>query len=203
LQATPLPGTEDATDPFFSPDGQWIAFFANLKLKKISVAGGGALTLCDANSVRGERGATMTTLSSLPTLFRMEACSAFPQAAAKSNRYETRRRRCPKWQISTAGAAYPTWSRTRHELFYKTADNRIMVAPYTVEGSSFIADKPRVWSERKIQPRPRLRSFDIHPDGERFAISAAQTPIEDRRDKIVFIFNFFDELRRIAPAAKR
>src|SRR5438128_2116288 len=53
LQATPLPGTEDATDAFFSPDGQWIAFFANLKLKKISVAGGGALTLSDANAVRG------------------------------------------------------------------------------------------------------------------------------------------------------
>jgi serine/threonine-protein kinase len=53
LQATPLPGTDDATDAFFSPDGQWIAFFANNKLKKISVAGGGALTLCDANAVRG------------------------------------------------------------------------------------------------------------------------------------------------------
>ena len=108
-----------------------------------------------------------------------------------------------KWQISTAGGGYPTWSRTRHELFYKTADHRIMVAPYTVEGNSFKADKPRLWSERKIQPRPRLRSFDLHPDGERFAVSAAETPAEDRRDKIVFIFNFFDELRRIAPAAKR
>ena len=108
-----------------------------------------------------------------------------------------------KWQISTAGGGYPTWSRTRHELFYKTADHRIMVAPYTVEGNSFKADKPRVWSERKMQPRPRLRFFDLHPDGERFAVSAAETPAEDRRDKIVFIFNFFDELRRIAPAAKR
>src|SRR5439155_10740439 len=108
-----------------------------------------------------------------------------------------------KWQISTAGGGYPTWSRTRHELFYKNADHRIMVAPYTVEGNSFKADKPRVWSERKMQPRPRLRFFDLHPDGERFAVSAAETPAEDRRDKIVFIFNFFDELRRIAPAAKR
>src|SRR5213593_514008 len=53
LQATPLAGTEDATDPFFSPDGQWIAFFATSKLKKISVAGGAAVTLCDAPNDRG------------------------------------------------------------------------------------------------------------------------------------------------------
>src|SRR5262249_53974546 len=36
LQATALPGTENAAAPFFSPDGQWMAFFAEGKLKKIS-----------------------------------------------------------------------------------------------------------------------------------------------------------------------
>jgi len=56
-----------------------------------------------------------------------------------------------------------------------------------------------------IQTRPRLRSFDLHPDGERFAVSVANAdaPADAPRDKVVFIFNFFDELRRIAPAAKR
>src|SRR5881628_1435652 len=53
LQSTPLAGTEDATDPFFSPDGQWIAFFATSKLKKISVTGSAAVTLCDAPNARG------------------------------------------------------------------------------------------------------------------------------------------------------
>jgi serine/threonine-protein kinase len=53
LQSTPLAGTEDAADPFFSPDGQWIAFFVNAKLKKISVTGGAAVTLCDAPFSRG------------------------------------------------------------------------------------------------------------------------------------------------------
>jgi len=46
LQATLLTGTEGAASPFFSPDGQWIAFFAQGKLKKISVTGGAAVTLC-------------------------------------------------------------------------------------------------------------------------------------------------------------
>jgi serine/threonine-protein kinase len=50
---TLLTGTEGAADPFFSPDSQWIGFFADSKLKKISVQGGAAVTLCDAADGRG------------------------------------------------------------------------------------------------------------------------------------------------------
>ena len=48
LEATPIPDTEDAHTPFFSPDGQWMGFFSDLDrtLKKISVTGGSAVTLC-------------------------------------------------------------------------------------------------------------------------------------------------------------
>src|SRR5665213_926264 len=49
LKANPMAGTEDAASPFFSPDGQWIAFFAGGKLKKVAVAGGAAITLCDTS----------------------------------------------------------------------------------------------------------------------------------------------------------
>ena len=48
LEAKPIPGTEGAANPFFSPDGQWLGFFAGGKLKKVSVSGGAALTLGDA-----------------------------------------------------------------------------------------------------------------------------------------------------------
>src|SRR5262249_15982331 len=50
---TPLPGTENAADPFFSPDGQWIGFNADRKLKKISVLGGAAVVLCNAPVLPG------------------------------------------------------------------------------------------------------------------------------------------------------
>jgi eukaryotic-like serine/threonine-protein kinase len=40
LQATPIPGTDNAMQPFFSPDGQRIGFFAGLTLKVVSLAGG-------------------------------------------------------------------------------------------------------------------------------------------------------------------
>ena len=53
-QATPLSGTEGARgDAFFSPGGDWIGFFADGKLKKISVQGGAPVTLCDALNPRG------------------------------------------------------------------------------------------------------------------------------------------------------
>ncbi len=53
LTATPLSGTAGASIPFFSPDGQWLAFFADLKLKKVPVTGGAVVTLADAPVPRG------------------------------------------------------------------------------------------------------------------------------------------------------
>ncbi len=43
-----LPGTSGATQPFWSPDSRSLGFFADGKLKKIDIAGGPPLSLCDA-----------------------------------------------------------------------------------------------------------------------------------------------------------
>jgi serine/threonine-protein kinase len=51
--ARPLQGSEGGANPFFSYDGQWLAFFADGKLKKVPVAGGAAQVLADAPSGRG------------------------------------------------------------------------------------------------------------------------------------------------------
>jgi eukaryotic-like serine/threonine-protein kinase len=53
LTAQPLPGTEGARFPFWSPDSRFIAFFADGKLKKIDASGGPVLTLTDAANGRG------------------------------------------------------------------------------------------------------------------------------------------------------
>ncbi len=114
-----------------------------------------------------------------------------------------------EWQISTGGGGTPTWSRSRHELFYTGPDARIMVSGYAVEGDAFRADKSRVWSDALYRTRPRgfqyFRNFDLHPDGQRFALAKALTGSggQTKVDKVVLVFNFFDELRRVAPAARR
>ncbi len=53
LDSRILPGTDGASSPFFSPDGEWIAFFAAGELKKVSLAGGPPLTLAAAAQDRG------------------------------------------------------------------------------------------------------------------------------------------------------
>jgi Tol biopolymer transport system component len=53
LEARPIPGSEGAVNPFFSPDDQWLGFFASGKLNKVSVSGGAAVILGDAGNPRG------------------------------------------------------------------------------------------------------------------------------------------------------
>ncbi len=47
LEARAIPGTEGARNPFFSPDGQWLGFYAGGKLKKVALSGGEPVTLGD------------------------------------------------------------------------------------------------------------------------------------------------------------
>ncbi|MBI3210230.1 MAG: serine/threonine-protein kinase [Candidatus Solibacter usitatus] len=66
--AVPLPGTDGASLFFFSPDGNWVAFAANGKLKKTPVHGGPTLPICDIplnaphGATWGEDGNIVTTL---------------------------------------------------------------------------------------------------------------------------------------------
>jgi len=53
-----IAGTEDAENPFFSPDGAWIGFFVGTELRKIAVAGGNPIKLTSA--IGAVRGATWT-----------------------------------------------------------------------------------------------------------------------------------------------
>jgi eukaryotic-like serine/threonine-protein kinase len=48
-----LPGTENASNPFWSPDGRSIGFFADSKVKRIDVDGGRPLVVADAANGRG------------------------------------------------------------------------------------------------------------------------------------------------------
>jgi serine/threonine-protein kinase len=53
LGATPIAGTSGAEGPFFSPDGQWVGFWAAGKLQKVRLSGGPAVPLCDAAAIFG------------------------------------------------------------------------------------------------------------------------------------------------------
>ena len=58
-QIKQLAGTEGASSPFFSPDGKFIAFFANRKLQRVAIDGGSPTTICEASGSGAEPGLTV------------------------------------------------------------------------------------------------------------------------------------------------
>ena len=84
LDTRPLPGTEGALCPFFSPDGQWIAFFAAGSLKKVPVAGGAVRTIAKAPIGFGGTWAPDNSIVFAPSnaseLWRVSADGGEPQA---------------------------------------------------------------------------------------------------------------------------
>jgi serine/threonine protein kinase len=112
-----------------------------------------------------------------------------------------------QWQVSNNGGGVPVWSKAGHELFYGSRDGQIMVVPYSVEGDSFRPERPKPWSDAHYAlevPTARLRHFDLHPDGKRFAVApVVESASAQTQNKAVFIFNFFDELRRSAPVGNK
>jgi Tol biopolymer transport system component len=77
-----LAGTEDSFGPFFSPDGRSVAFFAGGKLKKIGIAGGAPITLCDAptgcGGSWGEDGSIAFAPNTGSAIFRIPSAGGTP-----------------------------------------------------------------------------------------------------------------------------
>ena len=108
-----------------------------------------------------------------------------------------------KWQISDAGGMYPVWSGNRRELFFRGDDNRIMVAPYAAKADSFLPDKPRVWSDKRLANLGITTNYDLAPDGKRIAaLMPAEPETQQAQSHVTFLMNFADELQRKVPAGK-
>jgi Tol biopolymer transport system component/tRNA A-37 threonylcarbamoyl transferase component Bud32 len=96
--AQPVVGAEDASFPFWSPDGRFIGFFAGRKLKRVDPSGGTILTICDAERGVGgtwNRDGTIV-FGPVPTsgLFRVAASGGQPVPVTKldASRHETAHR---------------------------------------------------------------------------------------------------------------
>lgn len=82
-----------------------------------------------------------------------------------------------------------------------------MAVSYTVSGDAFVANKPpRVWiaALRSAPTITQASMWDLAPDGARaLAVTPAESPITaDAEHHVVFLQNFFDELRRKVPRGK-
>ncbi len=111
---------------------------------------------------------------------------AFPGPAARDG---------AKFPVSTGGGDTPVWSRTGSELFYQSG-RRIMAVSYRVEGENFVAGVPRVWADLN-----GATFWDMGPGGRALiTVPEAAPNAEPKPDHtVVFLQNFFDELRRRVP----
>jgi eukaryotic-like serine/threonine-protein kinase len=85
-----LAGTQGASYPFWSPDGKFIGFFADGKLKKVDASGGQTQVLCDAPNGRGgtwnRDGVILFTPDALQGLFRVSSWGGSPVELTKPDR---------------------------------------------------------------------------------------------------------------------
>ena len=72
------------------------------------------------------------------------------------------------------------------------------MAAYTVKGDSFVAEKPRVWSEKQVAHSGSFFGFDVAPDGKRVL---ALFPASEAKPETILhvLLNVDSELRRRAP----
>jgi serine/threonine-protein kinase len=192
-----LNGEDYVTPSSFTPDGKRLLFFESrptgIALKTVAI---------EENAGRLHAGT--------PELFR-EIPGLAPTfspdgrwiafASSESGVYEIYVRAFPddgsQVPVSSGGGNFPVWSRTANELFYRTEDQLLMAASYTVVNGAFVAARPRVWSQRRLFNSGLAQNFDIAPDGRRFAVQvSAEEPDSQEAHPVMLQVNFFDEVRR-------
>jgi serine/threonine protein kinase/Tol biopolymer transport system component len=135
MTARPIPGTEQGTFPFWSPDSRFLAFFSNGKLKKINPAGGPATVLCDASPMGGGTWNRDNVIIFTPAtrgtgLFRVSSAGGTPTAVTTLD---------------------PTTGETNHRWPYFLPDGRHFL--YTaVSGTCCPAPNPAVIRIASIDP---------------------------------------------------
>ncbi len=121
----PLTGTIDASSPFFSPDGTWVGFFAQGKLKKVAATGGPVITLADADDNRGGVWADDDTIVFAPeptaALLRIPASGGTPQPASVLDQQKHERTHRWPWLLPDGKTVLVTIGSVEHPDDYDDA----------------------------------------------------------------------------------
>jgi eukaryotic-like serine/threonine-protein kinase len=92
-EGRPITGTERGYDPFFSPDGQWLGFFSDGKLRKVLVSGGPAVALADAGNPYGgswsSQGAIAFTPIGVSPVLQVSDVGGTPQSITRFENGDT------------------------------------------------------------------------------------------------------------------
>jgi serine/threonine-protein kinase len=181
LEARPIPGTEGAVSPFFSPDGQWLAFFAGGKLKKVSVNGGAPVTLGDAGvTPRGASWGSQGMIIFAPTLVgvlqQVSDAGGTPQPLTRLEKGEVSHR-WPEFLpggkavLFAAGATNTNWTDAQVAVqSVGTGERRNLV-----QGGTY----PRYASSGHLIYAQRGTLIAVPFDAQRLAVTGAAVPVAE------------------------
>ena len=190
--------------PFsFDPTGKYLAYIE----RRIDTSFDVMILPIEGDEKTGWKAGTPQSFEATPTLENAPAFSPdgrwLAYSSTESGTAEIYVRPFPtgkgKWKVSIApGGMNPLWSPKRPELFYAapvSGQIAVMALEYRANGDTFIPERPRLWYPHPINATRPARAFDVHPDGDRIAIAIPPVNV-DPQQRPVFVFNFFEELRR-------
>jgi serine/threonine-protein kinase len=190
----------------FSPDGKRLAYYSlspithfDLLTVLLEVHGG------DIRAGKPEPFLASKAIETYPTFSPDGHWVSY--ASIQSGSFEVYVRAFPddgsEVQVSKGGGRVSYWRVHGGELLYSTDDQRIMAATYRINDGVFRAEAPRLWSQTRLADTGVLPNFDVAADGRIAALLPAAAPNERQSpNHVTFLMNFFDELRRRAPAIK-
>jgi eukaryotic-like serine/threonine-protein kinase len=99
-------------------------------------------------------------------------------------------------RVSSTGGLIPFFSPSGRQLCYRTGDQRIMVATYTVERGAFVIQSVKPWSPTRLADTGVIANLDFDSRHNRFlGLANATVPVEDADHDATFVFNFGERVR--------
>ena len=95
-----------------------------------------------------------------------------------------------KWPVSTNGGTEPHWRRDGKELYYLSADSRMMAAGVTTTPAFNLIGNPKPLLTAPVLGSGATR-YDVTADGQKFLVDAASTDAgASRRSVITVVLNW-------------
>ncbi len=138
VEAVPIPHTRGAQQPFFSPDGRWLGFVMGNAIRKVALAGGPAITVCQvATNVPGASwGPNDVIVFATPAgLWRVPASGGDPRLLAASDTSRGERYRWPEVLPNGRAAVFTKVDETGFQLIAVSLETGA-ISPLGVRGTS-------------------------------------------------------------------
>jgi eukaryotic-like serine/threonine-protein kinase len=177
-QTRPIPGTEGASGPFFSPDGEWIAFMSDeSQLKKMPLRGGTPQVVCDrCQSFAGSWGKDDRIVFAnmhQGGLWRVPAAGGTPEKILSPPTGSGDRYLWPEHLPDGKTVLFTIWHEGRARiaaLSLETGQQRTLVDP---------GSRPRYLPSRQIVYTAEGRLLAVSFDMDRLEVQGTPTPVLD------------------------